>query len=261
MSALFRAPVRVPIIDQRSGGMASEWVKWFDALIRRVGEGGADNSASLQLDIGSSLSSLAGRIGQLEAAGNGLPPLHGRDGRDGADGLNGRTLIEDAPPPAGSVSALVSEDGPPRIDPRALGTGIEYGTFTPSISFDTPGDLSVGYAGLLGRWWRFGDIVRVYWQATFTPTFSTASGNFRLQGFPFAQASTADGAPLPISQINLRFAWPAGTTQVTARSVPGDSYYILRGLGSGISPINFTPANLTSGTAHSLWLAGIYPLS
>jgi len=78
-------------------------------------------------------------------------------------------------------------------------TNIETGTFTPALTFTTPGDLSVTYTTQLGTYTKIGNVC-YYWIEIVTSAFThtTASGNFRISGMPFTHAaSTANATASP----------------------------------------------------------------
>jgi len=66
----------------------------------------------------------------------------------------------------------------------------EEGTFTPTVTFGTPGNLSVTYANQEGRYTKIGRMVmcEMYLQ-TSAFTHTTAAGNFIIAGLPFASSS------------------------------------------------------------------------
>jgi hypothetical protein len=68
------------------------------------------------------------------------------------------------------------------------GTGlIEAGTWTPVITFATPGDLAVVYGNQTGAYHRIGKLILInYYLTTTTFTHTTASGDMRITGIPFA---------------------------------------------------------------------------
>lgn len=68
----------------------------------------------------------------------------------------------------------------------------EEGTWTPTLTFATPGDLSVVYSARTGDYTKIGRHVFVQFQiATSTFTHTTASGAAQITGLPFAQSGTA----------------------------------------------------------------------
>jgi hypothetical protein len=69
----------------------------------------------------------------------------------------------------------------------------EEGTFTPAITFATPGTLSVSYTSRDGRYTKIGRIVYVQIIIIVSAfTKGTASGSFRISGLPFAGSSAND---------------------------------------------------------------------
>jgi hypothetical protein len=75
-----------------------------------------------------------------------------------------------------------------------IGVTEQSGTWVPTVTFATPGDLSVSYASQVGRYTRIGSLVRVVVEIEFTPTYTTASGQLRIS-LPFeVTASPAVGS-------------------------------------------------------------------
>lgn len=64
------------------------------------------------------------------------------------------------------------------------------GTWTPSITFSTPGDVSVSCSTQTGRYTTLGDLVFAEFSLTCTPTYTTASGTLRVTGLPVSAANT-----------------------------------------------------------------------
>lgn len=63
---------------------------------------------------------------------------------------------------------------------------IESGTWTPTLTFQTPGDLVVGsYSQQAGTYSRVGSMVTAAFRVAAPMTHSTASGLFQITGFPF----------------------------------------------------------------------------
>jgi hypothetical protein len=68
----------------------------------------------------------------------------------------------------------------------------EEGTWTPSITFNVPGDLSVAYDSQVGRYTKIGNrVVLQGYVVTTTFTHTTASSYLKINGLPFAASSTA----------------------------------------------------------------------
>jgi hypothetical protein len=67
----------------------------------------------------------------------------------------------------------------------------EEGTFTPTLTFQTPGDLSITYAQQLGTYTKVGRLVTVTWSVVSSAfTHTTASGAVLISGVPFACNAT-----------------------------------------------------------------------
>jgi hypothetical protein len=86
----------------------------------------------------------------------------------------------------------------------------EEGTFTPTMTFATPGSSSFGYAAQLGKYTKIGNTV-VAWYKVALNSFSkgTASGDPRILGLPFAVSSggaVSDGMFGPINLYNAPFS-------------------------------------------------------
>lgn len=71
----------------------------------------------------------------------------------------------------------------------------EEGTWTPGVSFQTPGDLSVTYSGQVGTYTKVGNNVTLRFHIVTTSfTHSTASGNLLISDLPFEATASLIGA-------------------------------------------------------------------
>lgn len=134
-------------------------------------------------------------------------------------------------------------------------------SFTPQITCDTPGDMNVTYSQQVGNCYRIGKLVFVQVSLTFTVTHTTASGNLRITGLPYA--SVAGGGRtngLTVATIGSAFTWPASTTMVTGRLAEADSIVRLYAHGSGIGSTPLTTANMpSSGVINkAIAISGVY---
>lgn len=69
--------------------------------------------------------------------------------------------------------------------------GEASGTWTPTISFATPGDLTVAYSVRVGTWSKVGGVVTAWFEiATSTFTHTTASGNLIISGLPYTSVAS-----------------------------------------------------------------------
>lgn len=133
----------------------------------------------------------------------------------------------------------------------------EEGTWTPGITFTTPGDLAITLNPTVGDYTKIGRLVIATFRCNSTAfTFTTASGNMTITGLPFAASSDAN------------FSWPgpctwggitkAGYTSVAAEITPGVQIGTLTASGSGVAPSIVTAADTPSGGTLRLRGAFIY---
>lgn len=131
--------------------------------------------------------------------------------------------------------------------------------FTPTITFETVGDLSVSYAVQQGYYYQVGKIVVIKIYLTFTPTFTTSAGEFRIVGMPIASQNVATGdVGFEIAGFNAAWTWPAGTTQVTGRLPANATNIRLYAHGSGVASTAFDVTNVPSGSAKTVILSGSF---
>lgn len=130
-------------------------------------------------------------------------------------------------------------------------------SFSVGVTAGTPGDLSVALGSQTCRYDKIGDFVNISIAMVFTPTYTTAAGNFILTGLPFpADADTATNL------INMgqgtAFVWPNTATQVFLQPQPGATTAIILGQKSGASGQGAAITAFTSGTAYTLRFRGSY---
>lgn len=124
----------------------------------------------------------------------------------------------------------------------------EEGTWTPVYTFVTPGDMAVTYTTQLGTYIKVGKLVRAQCVVTVSAfTHTTAAGEFRITGLPFASVS-GSGRDTTGSVEIQGFTWPGARTQMNASIVPGGSHIRVVGTGSGLSRAALTAADHASGT-------------
>lgn len=124
------------------------------------------------------------------------------------------------------------------------------GTWTPSFTFATPGNLSVSYAEQSGWYIRIGNLVIIFFEMGFTPTHTTASGNAFMTGFPFAAVSDPSALSFINTVINSgSTAWPTGVTQTSLVIFDGASSGLMVGTGSGTTQTAFSTANFATGAS------------
>jgi hypothetical protein len=133
-------------------------------------------------------------------------------------------------------------------------SGIASGTWTPTLTFNTPGNVSVAYTTRLGHYRRIDDMVFCWFNIhTSSFTHSTASGDLKVQGLPFTSTGvdihwspaltqfqgitatnyTQFGPSVSTSatEFGIRRSGSAQTaTQVMTTNVPSGGTVILRGM-------------------------------
>jgi hypothetical protein len=119
----------------------------------------------------------------------------------------------------------------------------EEGTWTPGITYSTPGNVSVVYSQLVGTYSKIGRAVYAHFQiVTSTFTHTTASGNFSLTGLPFTPSSSINFAgSVEFSGMTM----VGGSTTATLRGQAGSTVMLLIGT-PGAS--GFGSGQHTSGT-------------
>ncbi len=124
----------------------------------------------------------------------------------------------------------------------------EEGTWTPALTFATPGDLAVTYSSQLGWYTKIGNVV-VCWFNLVTSAFThtTASGSLQITGLPFSVNSTTGS--FGISTLYFQGITKAGYTQFVFRAIPGSTGADCLASGSGVAAATVNAADMpTAGT-------------
>lgn len=120
----------------------------------------------------------------------------------------------------------------------------DEGSWTPSVSFATPGDLSVSYSTQLGTYTRVGRLVYVTFRVvTSSFTYSSASGNFHIPGLPW---SNKLGAGLTAGSIQMN-GWVFADKALILVANSGSSYMQIGSDASGANMSTLTTARIASG--------------
>lgn len=128
-------------------------------------------------------------------------------------------------------------------------------SFTPTLTFATPGNLSVVYATKVGTYLRIAETVWINIQLTCTPTFTTASGNLRIASLPL----TVSGASyIQLEQGSTGLTWPATVQSVFGNTSNGSTFMTVQGLRLSNSSSNFTTSAVVSGAPVTLNFSGVY---
>jgi hypothetical protein len=135
----------------------------------------------------------------------------------------------------------------PSADPNTL-DDYEEGTWTPSLTFVTPGDLAVAYSVRSADYTKIGrslDASFVLVTSSFTKT--TASGNAQISGLPFvANPASNTQYPGPLLWAGIT---KAGYTSFVCRAVQNVSTLDLAGSGSGVAFSLVAAGDMPSGGA------------
>jgi hypothetical protein len=121
-----------------------------------------------------------------------------------------------------------------------------FGWWTPSLTFATPGNLSVSYSLQRGWYQRVGNIVRLYGRLqTSAFTHTTAAGELRVSGFPFTSLNVTDAR----GQGSCRWSGvtKAGFTDVIAEVQENVSYVRFNASGSGVASTPVVAADTPTG--------------
>ena len=123
----------------------------------------------------------------------------------------------------------------------------EEGTWTPSISATTPGNLTVVFSSQSGVYTKIGRTVTVtFFLTTSTFTHTTASGEFRITGLPFTVTNTAGAAGYSTGAL-VSQGWAKTNYGVTLASVQNATEIRIAGTGSGQNLDNILITNFVTG--------------
>lgn len=143
----------------------------------------------------------------------------------------------------------------PSADPNAL-DDYEEGTWTPVITFATPGDLVVVYGTQSGRYTKIGrEFMFDGTVITTTFTFTTSTGSLRVSGLPFAPTS---GIPAVTLSRWSGVTSAAATPQIVAMVSSTNILLEVMNVAAGTTA-SLTQANAASGVQKSIFLTGHYP--
>ena len=155
-----------------------------------------------------------------------------------------------------SIAALPGYSAP--IVGGSSGIDEETGSFTPTLTCTTPGDLAVTYNVQIGRFVRLGEVVFINIAVGGSFTYTTATGNLKIAGLPYNVSSDFSNANLMVS-IEGNFTWPANSTVLYAGAIANNDYLQPRWYGSGRTAGAFTlTASWPSGASRNFRITGAY---
>lgn len=118
----------------------------------------------------------------------------------------------------------------------------EEGTWTPVLTFDTPGNLNVVYSTQTGEYTKIGRLVTVICAVeTSTWTHTTASGNLRVTGLPFTPGGASRGA------IAWQGVTKANYTDATIVVASALAYALVQVYGSGQNRATLSTGDMPTG--------------
>jgi hypothetical protein len=130
------------------------------------------------------------------------------------------------------------------------------GTFTPTYTFATPGDLNVVYSTQTGVFIKDKRIVWINVKlAASTFTHSTAASTFLIGGLPYA-CDLESG--LSLIDINAGFSWTASYTGLGPRVVSGSSQCRIGQFRSANARATMDIANVPTGGTPAIEFSGWY---
>ena len=121
-------------------------------------------------------------------------------------------------------------------------------SWTPVVTFATPGDLSVVYSIQSGTYIQVGNVITVTINLVFTPTFTTASGILIINGFPAPSNNTPNSTFIGATALS-GVTFPSGATSIYIALAPNSSSASLGAYGSGVAYTNIIASNFVSGSA------------
>lgn len=129
------------------------------------------------------------------------------------------------------------------------------GTWNPSITFATTGDLAVTYSTRVGEYTQFGNfIIATLNIVTSAFTWSTASGALQITGLP----SPVGGGNTTTGAAMIQGITKAGYTQFTTTATSGQSFLRFYGSGSGQLLSQVVAADMPSGGTVQLYFTIVY---
>lgn len=133
---------------------------------------------------------------------------------------------------------------------------VQQGSFSPTITFSTPGNLSVVYATQSGYYSRSGSACTAYVNIKFTPTFTTASGSLIVNSLPIPADMTNN---INASAFGLLTSW-GGLTGISGAIIAFNQLSSTSIYFSTTSNAFLTvnASNFSSGTQATLIFALVY---
>jgi len=132
----------------------------------------------------------------------------------------------------------------------ALGSYTTKASWTPVLTFVTPGDLALSGESVQAFYYRIGDMVYYTCVYAVTPTFTTSSGDARITGLPVVPLAGSGTVQFLLGNSSSSLAYPGATTTLIGQCAGTLNYITLTAQGTSTNN-NVTAANFTSGNAQS----------
>ena len=190
------------------------------------------------------------RIGRITGTGS-ITVASGADCIIGAE-VGGLLPGLSAISPAANKAIIYDSAGAPQLT-----DWIVNGSFTPTVTCGTPGDLSIAATTASGVFTKRGRQVEVTIALAFTPSWTTASGNIQIGGLPYVADSSTVPAPIPFSTLDA-ITWPTSCTMLFASVIANQNYMQIQGRRSGASDTTAQISMFPTGAARILRLHGSY---
>lgn len=159
------------------------------------------------------------------------------------DGVSGNPTL--------TLPTVINQDGiqfPATQVPSANANTLddyEEGTWTPVLTFATPGDLARTYTTQLGIYTKVGrQVIAEFEIVTATFTHTTAAGNLQITGLPFTKGA---GQPASVDSITFGGITAAGYGSMVAKLAASSNVINFEGSGSAQPPAMVTVSNVPTG--------------
>lgn len=172
--------------------------------------------------------------------------LIGQNGNGKFAGSNSPTLIT---PTLGAALATSVNFGTDTLSQYVSGT------WTPTFSFGTPGNLSVAYTTRQANYIAVGNVCFLRCTMVFTPTWTTSSGIAIIGGLPIASATTVrQECTIGIAGT---ISW-GGSTYVSGYVNNSASTISLLRCGTFATPAVFSTTQFATGVAYTVYINASY---
>jgi len=231
-------------IDPSNGDVAS-----IDAIQVAAGAGAVhlvniSSESHRIITIPANTTRLVGWVGSVFVRGSGTATFTAYQSNIGAGTAAGTGL-------ANTFSQLQTLSSGVNFGQTASLTYYDQGTWTPSVTCATPGNLAITSPNVSGKYTRIGDMVFFEFTFNATLTFTTASGELRITGLPFPSNSAQ-----PFGGGNLAVCIGASTSNIL--QVGNNVSYIVIAVPASGGTVNISA--LTSGAAFYAYGQGFYKI-